>query len=82
MRLGALTTEQLQDLPSSRSPIPTLPDGSPDYRFILPDLEMAWKWSPEIEASGPSTWLKANQGVVLTAAGALLLLAIMGGRRR
>lgn len=55
-----------------------------DWRYLVnlgPTGKLQIEESPADSASGAMAWLKENQTIVITAAGALLLLALLGRRR-
>lgn len=62
----------------------TIPEHSLDWRYLFnagPTGKVQIEESPADSANGALAWLKQNQLIVLTAAGALLLLALLGRRR-
>lgn len=88
-RLG-LTDQELLNLPSRSMAdrLPELPDGSIEWRYIvstggLVPTQQGWVL-PDTASASPDrvmAWIQQNQTVVFAAAGALLLLALLGRRR-
>jgi len=81
--------EQLRDLPLNL-PMPRLPDGSIDWRLVgtpigdwWPSPE-GWKYIPgSISGDMPLwAWIDQNKPFLWIAGGALLLIVLLGGRRR
>lgn len=83
-----ITDQDLLNLPSLDRSV-KLPDGSTDWRYLVPTgnfwpTPTGWKLvepTSTPSSSGVIAWLQANQGIVFAAAGVLLLLAMMGRRR-
>lgn len=83
-----ITDQDLLSLPSIDRSI-KLPDGSIDWRFYAPTgsfwpTPTGWKLVDQTgspSSSGVMAWIQSNQTIVFAAAGALLLLALMGRRR-
>ncbi len=83
MRLG-VTDQELLNLPSLNREPWLLPTGQIDWRYLVnlgPTGKLQIEESPADSTGGVMAWLKENQTIVITAAGALLLLALLGRRR-
>lgn len=74
--------DTVSSLPVGGSRLPVLPDGSPDWRYVVPGLTVApdsqgkAKYTLTPAASG-SSWLSQNSTLVLGGAGLVLLLVAM-----